>query len=149
MAVRGFDQLASALNERQLVLRQVACFRRQEEYSGADVLSGENLVYVSLRFDGYEANILSLGESDEIEISQRPFASDWVARIVSDIAPWNALIGSVLVNAWQLSNSRGYDDCMCLEFKTDGASSVRLLLESAASFLHVFNVTPVQSNSAA
>ena len=149
MAIRGFSQLASMLNERQLILREVACLSRKEQISGADILSGNNLACICLHFDAYQTHFVSLGASDEIEISERLLASGWVPHPISGAAPWKQIIGSVLVNAWQLSNSKGYDDCVCLEFQISGAQTVRVLLESAASQLRVFNVTPVHPTSAA
>ena len=144
MAIRGFDSLASIVNDGELILRKVIHMQARETLLGADLLSGENLVVTCFEFYQCAIYFICLGETDEIEISKTAPNGHWVSHDVSHESPWRSVIGSELNNVWQLNNAKGYDDGIILQFGNNHCS-IRVLLESIASRFAVFGVIPNES----
>ena len=144
MAIRGFDSLASKMNDGELMLRKVIHMQARETLSGADLLSGENLTATCFEFNQCAIYFICLGETDEIEISKTAPNGHWVSSDVSHESPWSSVIGSELNNIWQLSNAKGYDDGVILQFGNN-YGNIRVLLDSIASRFSVFGVIPNES----
>lgn len=146
MAIRGFDRFAAMLNDHELILRKVIHLQAKDSISGADLLSGENLVSICLKFDCCELYFICLGETDEIEISATSPRGHFVSRDLSKEAPWDYTIGAALFNIWQLSNANGYDDGVSLQFRKSGSANIRILLESIASQFSISEVNPIHAS---
>lgn len=145
MTVRGFDRLASLMNERQLVLRGVFHLQAGDSISGDDLLSGSNLAGLRLQFDESDVYLICIGESDELEICEAPPSALWLSQDVSQDQPWKQALGGSLSNAWQLNNNMGYDDGICLNFRSATSSDARILVESIASRFSIFEIIPTKA----
>lgn len=141
MAISGFDDLASIVNDGEAILRKVTHMQAKETISGSDLLSAENLVITCFELDQCSFYIICLGETDEIKISKTIPIGHWVSHDTSHEIPWTNVIDHELNNIWQLCNAKGYDDAVMLQFGNEHGNT-RVILEAAASRFAVFNVMP-------
>ena len=139
MAIFGFDDIASIVNNCEAVLRKVTHMQAKETISGSDLLSGESLVVTCFEFDQCSFYFMCLGETDEIKITKTIPIGHWVSHDISHESPWGNVTGHELNNTWQLSNAKGYDDAVMLQFGNERGNT-RLILEAVASRFAVFGV---------
>jgi len=144
--MKGFGQLCDKMDEVEFgYLRRVLRVRKSDEFTGADLLSSEDLEAIILQFDHLTVQIVAKGLDDTVELhfDQATPWRDPARHVLSDSAPWRSVVGMRLIGAWAMTNDRGYSDALQLEFaeqERSVATDVRIQLEAAASMFRFYRV---------
>jgi hypothetical protein len=142
-AVTDWDNLCERLNAEggSGPLLEVARLRARASVTGDDLLSGENLEALRLRFTGFDLCILCLGETDELAVVAGPDFDVETTIDLLDTLPWKTLGGAVLYTTGFLTNDRGYLDGLQLHFGLpEKGVLTRIQLESVASRIRIWTL---------
>lgn len=134
-----FDLVLAASETLQRVELHLAI----EVTTSDDLLAPRDFTALRLEFASTSIWILCLGASDEVSVSlTRP---PWPSIKVSSLTttqPWAACVGLPLRDASLLTNARGYNDALQLQFgRPDPASHSRVQVEAIASRFWFWRVT--------
>ncbi len=108
-----------------------------------DLLAPRDFTALRLEFTGTSIWILCLGASDEVSVSlTRPTWPSIKVSSLTSTQPWADCVGLPLRDVSLLTNARGYNDALQLQFgRPDPASHSRVQVEAIASRFWFWRVT--------
>lgn len=142
-------EMSDGLAPFDLVLAASETLQRVEIHLAIEVTTSDDLLaprdFTALRLEFASTNIwiLCLGASDEVSVSlTRPTWPSIKVSSLTSTQPWADCVGLPLRDASLLTNARGYNDALQLQFgRPDPASHSRVQVEAIASRFWFWRVT--------